>query len=344
MADNIRFTDEPGKELRSFLDGKNYSKVCVLTDENTHRFCYPIVRPALPPHSIITVPAGEEHKTIGTSSEIWKRMTDEALDRHSVLIIIGGGVLGDMGGFCAATYKRGIDFVLLPTTLLSLVDSSVGGKLGIDFESYKNHIGVFQSPVLTLMHSGFLNSLPEAELRSGFAEVVKHCLISDRAMWTEVTGQSWKNQNWQRAIRHSVDLKLRVVTEDPREKGLRKILNAGHTIGHAVESHLLAQGRRVLHGEAVAAGLIMECYLAEKKGMLSGSEAEQICRYLTDQFGKLDLPEKQDDAIVALMSQDKKNKGNKVLCVLLEGIGKARWDCEINNEEVKRALSFYRSF
>lgn len=344
MADNIRFTDEPGKELNSFLVSKNYTKVGVLTDDNTHRFCYPVIKSSLPEHSVITVRAGEEHKTIATASGIWKAMTDQALDRHSILIIIGGGVLGDMGGFCAATYKRGIDFVLIPTTLLSLVDSSVGGKLGVDFENYKNHIGVFQSPALTIMHSGFLDTLPEAELRSGFAEVAKHCLISDKAMWTEVTRQPWKNQDWQKVIRHSVDLKVRVVTEDPREKGLRKILNAGHTIGHAVESHLLARGRKVLHGEAIAAGLIMESYLAEKRGMLSGVDADQIYRYLKDQFGKVELPENEDSAMLALMAQDKKNKGNKVLCVLLEGIGKARWDCEISNDEVKGALSFYRSY
>jgi 3-dehydroquinate synthase len=344
MPDTIHFTSHPSSELIDFLGSKSYSKTCVLTDENTKRHCYPLIQKEIPPHVLITVPAGEEVKNIETATKIWKAFTDHALDRHAVLIILGGGVLGDMGGFCAATYKRGIDFILVPTTLLSQVDSSIGGKLGIDFENFKNHIGVFQTPVQTIIHAGFLNTLPDRELRSGFAEVIKHCLISDRNMWNELTSKSWKDQNWERVISHSVNFKLDVVTEDPRESGLRKILNAGHTIGHAIESHLLNLNRKVLHGEAIAAGLVMETYIAKQRKMLSTDEANQIFKYVTDQFGKIDLPENEDGEIVSLMMQDKKNKGNKILCVLLEGIGRARWDCEISNDEVKGALSFYRSY
>jgi 3-dehydroquinate synthase len=344
MSDKIRFTSDPSRAVNDFLSGKEYSKISVLTDENTNRFCYDFIKSGLPSHSVITVPAGEEAKNINTASSIWQSLTEQSMDRHSLLIILGGGVLGDMGGFCAATYKRGIDFILIPTTLLSQVDSSVGGKLGIDFQNYKNHIGVFQTPALTLIHSGFLKTLPEQELRSGFAEVIKHALISDVAMWNELRAKSWKDQNWEKVVRHSVNFKQKVTTEDPKENGLRKILNAGHTIGHAIESHLLKNNRKVLHGEAVAAGLMIESFVANKKGMISDEEANQIFQYISAQFGKLNLPENEDDEILTLMRQDKKNKGNKVLCVLLDGIGKARWDSEINNGEVKGALSFYRGY
>ena len=342
MPDNIHFTTMPAGELKDFLSQKRYSKICVLTDGNTHRHCYPMIQDGIPGHCTVTVTPGEEAKNITTCMHIWQAMTDHALDRHSVLIVLGGGVLGDMGGFCAATYKRGIDFILIPTTLLSQVDASIGGKLGVDFDHYKNHIGVFQSPALTLINSDFLKTLPKAELRSGFAEVIKHCLISDTKMWKEVSSRQWETQEWQKVIKHSVDFKLKVVSEDPKERGLRKILNAGHTIGHAVESHLLNKNQKVLHGEAVAAGLIMEAHIALKRGMLSDMDAGAINQYILKTFGKIGIPEKDDNTILQLMTQDKKNKGNKILCVLLEGIGKARWDCEISNDEVKWALSFYR--
>src|SRR5690606_4447223 len=171
-GDNIRFTQDPSSELSQFLSGAGYSRVVVLADEHTKAFCYPRIATGLPPHDLIVIPPGEEHKTISTCVTIWDRMTALHLDRHAVAIVLGGGVLGDMGGFCAATYKRGIDFILVPTTLLSLVDASIGGKLGIDFNDFKNHIGVFQQPVFTLLHSGFLATLPESDLRSGYSEVI----------------------------------------------------------------------------------------------------------------------------------------------------------------------------
>lgn len=343
MSDNILFSDNPGPDLKRFLDVKNYSKIAVLTDNHTALSCYPKLQPILPVHQNIEISSGEEHKTIATCEFIWTKMTDQALDRHAVLIIIGGGVLGDMGGFCAATYKRGIDFILIPTTLLSQVDASIGGKLGVDFKHFKNHIGVFQTPVFTLLHSGFLHTLPTAEKRSGFAEVIKHALIADAGVWQEIQKRSLADQAWDKLLKHSVNVKLKVVTEDPYEKGLRKVLNAGHTIGHAIETFLLDVNRKVLHGEAVAAGLICESFLAREKGMLSEEEFEEIRHYILTVFGKIRLEPGEEEVIVKLTRQDKKNKENRILCVLLDGIGKAQWDCEIRPEEVKRALSFYRS-
>lgn len=343
MPDNLVFTTDPSIPLREFLQAKKYSRVSVLTDENTLKHCYPLIAPALAEHKMISIPSGEEHKSIGTCMKIWEAMTDHSLDRHSVLVVLGGGVLGDMGGFCAATFKRGIDFVLIPTTLLSQVDASIGGKLGVDFNHFKNHIGVFQTPALTVLHAGFLETLSVREKRSGFAEIIKHCLISDKGMWDVVRGRSFDNQDWDGLIRHSVSFKEKVVTEDPREKGLRKILNMGHTIGHAIETFLLNSGNKVLHGEAIAAGLIAESWLSKERGFISADDFNRIKDYILSVFGKITIASADDEAISMLTLQDKKNLGSKILCVLLDGVGKARWDCEITKEEVKGALAIYRS-
>jgi len=341
LPDNVLLSKNPVQDLRAFLNKKEYSALAVLVDENIYRFCYPLIEAALPPHTMITVKSGEEQKTLDTCTIIWQGMTDQALDRHAALVVIGGGVLGDMGGFCAATYKRGIDFILIPTTLLAQADASIGGKLAVDFNSFKNHIGVFKLPALTLLFSGFFKTLPVAELRSGFAEVIKHALISDKNMWNEIMTKSLEEQDWDRLVLHSVTYKSCVVTEDPTEKGLRKILNAGHTIGHAVESYLLASGNRILHGEAIAIGIISEGYIAMKRGMLEHESFQQIVAFVLKIFGKVKLNKSSFDQIASLALQDKKNKGNKILCVLQNGIGNAKLDCEISLDEIKDALNCY---
>lgn len=343
LPDNVLFSNNPAHDLSNLLSQKKYSQIGVLVDEHTRKDCYPIVKDALSDDFVIEVKSGEEQKTLQTCTTIWQEMTDRALDRHACLIVLGGGVLGDMGGFCAATYKRGIDFILIPTTLLAQVDASVGGKLGVDFNTFKNHIGVFQQPVLTLIHSGFLKTLPQAELRSGFAEVIKHTLISDRAMWDVIRRRTLHEQDWEELLKHSVTFKAGVTTQDPKEKGLRKILNAGHTIGHAVESYLLGTGHRILHGEAIAVGLITEGLLALERGLLDARSFEQMASYVLAIFGKVNLTNEMLDDIAALAAQDKKNKDNKILCVLLDGVGQARWDCVITPDDIKRALAFYQS-
>ncbi|HLT80322.1 MAG TPA: 3-dehydroquinate synthase [Cyclobacteriaceae bacterium] len=343
LADNIRFTQDPSADLAQFLSGAGYSRVVVLVDEHTKALCYPRIAAGLPAHDVIVIPPGEEQKTIDTCVTIWDQMTALHLDRHAVVIVLGGGVLGDMGGFCAATYKRGIDFILVPTTLLSLVDASIGGKLGIDFNDFKNHIGVFQQPALTLLFSGFLGTLPESELRSGYAEVVKHTLISDRALWEVISVRGLHEQDWEQLIQHSVNFKARVTTEDPREKGLRKMLNAGHTIGHALESHFLSESKRILHGEAIAVGLVAEGWIARQKNMLTEAELQSIMSHIRAVFGKVEISRDQIQQISTLARQDKKNKANKILCVLLEGIGSAVWDVEITVDDVSDALSFYEA-
>jgi 3-dehydroquinate synthase len=338
MANAIQVHSDPSVLLGSFFEKQTYSQIVVLTDRNTRLHCYPLASSFLPAHEIIEIEAGETYKNIDTCQVIWQRMTDLKLDRHSLMVVIGGGVLGDMGGFCAATFKRGIDFLLLPTTLLAQVDASVGGKLAIDFNGIKNHIGVFQLPVSTLICPAFLKTLPFRELRSGYAEVVKHCLISDRAMWDQVRQGDVASQNWEAVIRHSVAFKSQVVTEDPKEKGRRKILNFGHTVGHALETYFLETDERLYHGEAIAAGMIAESYLALQKGLLAPAEDREIATYLQGVYGKVNVP--PDPEIIEIMRQDKKNKGNKILMALPQGIGNAIWDVEVNEEQVIEALSF----
>src|SRR6187551_2871334 len=287
LPDNILFSDQIAEDLIAFLKQKNYSKLAVLADEHTLKHCYPVIQSSLGNHFVIEVASGEEQKNLNTCQTIWQALTDHALDRHACLLVLGGGVLGDMGGFCASTYKRGIDFILVPTTLLAQVDASIGGKLGVDFNHFKNHIGVFNQPALTILHSGFLKTLPATELRSGFAEVIKHTLISDKGMWDEISARSLTNQDWDRILKHSVEFKADVTQKDPTEAGLRKILNAGHTIGHALESYLLGSGRKILHGEAIAVGLITEGLIANKRGMLKSPSFQQITDYVFKTFGKV---------------------------------------------------------
>lgn len=341
LPEHIRITKNPGLDLAQYIASKMYSQVIVLTDNNTRKHCYPLIKDELPSHLVLETKAGEEYKNIETCLSIWQQLTDAQTDRHALIVVLGGGVLGDMGGFCAATYKRGIDFVLIPTTLLAQADASIGGKLGIDFNHYKNHIGVFQQPVLTLLSSQFLKTLSTAELRSGFAEVIKHALISDPELWREISSKTLEQQNWDKLLQHSAEFKYSIIEQDPKEKGLRKILNAGHTIGHALESYLLGEGRKVMHGEAVAAGLIAEAYLAHQKNLLSTDELKAIKLYIEKTYGRLSFGEDEIQRIASLTLQDKKNKGNEVLCVLLKNIGTAGWDYVISLEDVKRALTFY---
>lgn len=328
--------------LSQYLSDKNYSKVMVLVDQNTKKHCYESVKPLLPAHKVIQIKAGEENKNLETCSYIWEQMTENELDRHSLLVNLGGGVIGDMGGFCAATYKRGIDFIQIPTTLLSQVDASVGGKLGIDFQGFKNHLGVFTLPNAVLIDKEFLKSLPERELRSGFAEIIKHCLIQDATKWKEIRILDLDQQNLGDLIQHSVEIKKKVVAADPTEKGLRKILNFGHTLGHAIETFFLDKGKkRLLHGEAIAAGMIAEAYIGFQKGMLNEDEMAQIEEFIYAVYGTVNIDSADFDTIIKLTQQDKKNRGKLVRASILKGIGDCAYDISLSKTDMKKALAYY---
>lgn len=337
MKGSVLFSKD---KLLSVLDESRYSNVAVLTDANTNKLCFPVIESLIPKFTLIEVAAGEEHKNLETCKVIWHQLTKLNFDRHSLLIVLGGGVLGDMGGFCAATYKRGIDFILMPTTLLSQVDASVGGKLGIDFEDFKNHIGVFCEPKATIIDTIFLSSLPKRELRSGFAEIIKHCLISDRAMWDTIRKKNLDEQDWKTLVVHSVGFKKSVTEKDPVEKGLRKILNFGHTIGHAVESYFLKKGNRIFHGEAIAMGMIMEATIASSKGLITRTDSDEIANYVLKIFPEVLLPFDRQE-VVQLMLQDKKNREGEVLMALPKGIGDATWDVKVTRAELDHAFTAF---
>jgi 3-dehydroquinate synthase len=326
---------------RQFFANRQQGKLAVLTDSHTKELCYPKINQALPAHHLITVPAGEEYKNLDTCVMVWQQLTDQEFTRHDLLLIVGGGVPGDLGGFCAATFKRGIAFALMPTTLLAQVDASIGGKVGIDFQQLKNHIGVFQQPLATLISSEFLASLPERELRSGFAEVIKHSLIGDRQQWLDLSARRWHEQDWAQLVPASARFKQDIVTKDPTENGLRKILNFGHTVGHAIESLRMGTPRPLAHGEAIAMGMIAEMHIAFQKKLVSADELRHVTDYLLSTYP---WEEPGDDRkLIALMRQDKKNKNNTILLALPKEIGRAIWNVEVTDAEVEEALAYYRS-
>ena len=334
----------PIKEsLTHFISTLKYSKIIVIADNNTKKHCYPLIKSTLPKHRLIEIPSGEPHKILATCEKIWEVMTKEELDRHALVINIGGGVIGDMGGFCAAVYKRGIDFIQIPTTLLSQVDASVGGKLGIDFQGLKNHLGVFKLPQSVLIDPVFLSTLSEREIRSGYAEIIKHCLIADQKKWEVISHTDFEDLKWKDLIDHSVKIKQNVVEQDPTEKGLRKILNFGHTLGHAVETHFLAKSasQRLYHGEAIAVGMIMESYLSFKKGMITSELLSQIEEFIFATYGKAKIAAEDIEAILTLTRQDKKNRGSEIRFSLLTGAGSCGFDIVVSVPEMRKAITYY---
>lgn len=335
--------DDIQKSLGHFLTERQVTKIAVLVDENTYQYCYPLIKEILPEHLLIQIKSGEINKNIDTCQEIWKAMTKASFDRKSLLINLGGGVIGDMGGFCAASYKRGINFVNIPTTLLAAVDANVGGKLGIDFMGFKNHIGFFQDPKAVFIDTTFLNTLPKEELRSGFAEVIKHGLIADQHYFNEIKKEGLDQSNWPSVIAHSNQIKQKIVNEDPYEKGLRKVLNYGHSIGHAIESFYLETDNRLLHGEAISIGMICEAFLSKKVLNLTDEQLNEICSFILGIYSDLKIEKRDFTSIISLMHQDKKNINNLLNHSLLYSIGVATYDISIDEKQVLDALYFYLS-
>jgi len=342
--DPVIFTSEAAQGLSKVFAHLSFSRLVVLTDSNTEENCLPAVFKALPPDTVfICVKAGEINKNLETCSKIWTDMTDAALDRKALMLNLGGGVITDMGGFCASLYKRGIRFINLPTTLLSQVDASVGGKLGIDFSGLKNHLGVFNEPETVIIAPEFLKTLPRAELRSGYAEILKHGLIRDKAYFEKLKSENWESQDWESLIMHSVGIKKAVVQADPKEAGLRKILNFGHTIGHAFESYFLDTENHLLHGEAIALGMICEGFLSFQKIGFSFEELNQLTDWMLQIYGKVEFSKDQLDPILDLCLQDKKNEGSTLLFSLLNSIGDCDYNIPVNREEIREAIMYYQN-
>ena len=332
-------------ELENFLSNGNHSSVFILVDENTKKYCLPKIRkniPQLKNAIIISIQSGEKNKNIRTCEKIWEVLSKQNADRKSLLINLGGGVITDMGGFAASAYKRGIDFINIPTTLLSQVDASVGGKTGIDFLGYKNQIGTFAFPKAVFIHPDFLKTLNKRELISGFAEVIKHGLIADKNYWRKIIMISTSDSISEEIISLSIEIKNKIVSADPYENGIRQALNFGHTIGHAVESASLKIKKTLLHGEAIAMGMICESYLSRKILGLKSEELNEITSYIISVFHP--SPVKQSaKQLIRLMKQDKKNKYSEINFTLLSSIGKAEINNSCSYELIEESIKFFNS-
>lgn len=333
--------------LAEALSSGGYSSAFVLVDENTGSSCWPLLKPFLthPYLHLIEIPSGEVNKNLSTCAVIWEKMLDKKADRHSVLLNLGGGVIGDMGGFCASTYMRGIDFIQIPTSLLAQVDASVGGKVGIDFGGIKNSIGLFRNPVSVWIYPPFLKTLPPEELRSGFAEVIKHTLIGAPAAWRRMQElNTLDHLDWHEIISSNIPIKGKVVDEDPYESGSRKVLNFGHTVGHALESLSLETSRPLRHGEAIAAGMVMESHLSWQQGGLSFSEVEKISSFIFRIFGQYDFHSLSFERLIGTMQKDKKNRDGLIQFCLLESVGKPIIDISCSREQIGAALAYYHNY
>lgn len=328
-----------------WLAAQNFAGIAVLSDDNTARHCLPLIKEQLAPFQphYITVPAGEKHKTLETCQYIWSQLFEAGAGRNWCLLNLGGGVIGDMGGFCAGTFKRGMDFIQIPTTLLSQVDASVGGKLGIDFYGVKNSIGLFRDPRAVWADARFFETLSARELRSGFAEIIKHALIADVQQWQELQQiTNLENIDWSEWVARSVAIKQQIVQEDPHEKGIRKALNFGHTIGHAIESYFLETATPLLHGEAIAVGMICEAWLSAQQLGLSQQELAAITDYFLTIYGHPTLPEGIDDLLLSTMRQDKKNEDARINFSLIPTAGKVVVNQTATAEEIVHSLAYYR--
>jgi 3-dehydroquinate synthase len=331
-------------ELVKFIEKGNYSRFFVLTDENTAKHCLPVIRKQidkLDNFDIIEINAGEESKNIDFCVGVWKMLIDFSADRQSLLINLGGGVISDLGGFAASTYKRGIDFVHVPTTLLSQVDASVGGKTGIDLDNIKNIIGTFTQPKAVFIEHSFLSTLPKRQVLSGLAEMLKHGLICDASYWNLLKNSDLQQPSAE-LVYKSIEIKNKVVIEDPHEKGIRKSLNFGHTVGHAVETYSLMNDKNPLtHGEAIAIGMICEAKLSSMKIGLTEAELAEINMIIGGLYPRYEIAVSCYPELYKIMQKDKKNQSGKINCTLLNSIGHCKIDNICTEEELCESLRYY---
>lgn len=336
---SITLGGKPSEQLKNLIQAKGYSQVFLLADDHTAESCVPLLGDGFP--NPIVIPHGETHKTIASCIRIWQHLTDASADRKAVLVNVGGGLIGDLGGYAASCFKRGIDFIQMPTSLLSMVDASVGGKTGVNFDHYKNQVGLFRDPAAVIIDPKFLETLPQRELLSGYGEVLKHCLIADRPRWEQLILNKDNAQiQWNELIADSVRVKLAIVTEDPFELGPRKALNFGHTVGHALETfYMNSAPGTLLHGEAVLLGILCESWISLQRQLISQAEWGSIASYIGKIAVALEVAPADRNAIAQLATQDKKNEGKRILCTLLDGIGGFKINQEISLSEILDSLN-----
>ena len=345
---SVIFNNEGYKELNKQILENKYSNLFIIVDSNTNEFCLPKLLPLIEfniPIEIIEFEAGEINKNIETCLQIWNILTELGADRKSLIINIGGGVVTDLGGFVASTFKRGIDFINIPTTLLAMVDASIGGKTGIDLGNLKNQIGVINNPKLVVIDSNFLETLSQKEMRSGLAEILKHGLICDEIYWKKFLDLSSLNfEDIDSIIFDSIKIKNDIVMEDPKEMGIRKALNFGHTLGHAIESYFMdnQNKEKLLHGEAIAIGMILESFISMKKNLISKEEYFEIKATIKSIFEEVIFDKSDIHSILKLLIHDKKNENGNIKFVLLNGIGNYIINQDIENELITSSFEDYK--
>ncbi|CAM4156583.1 3-dehydroquinate synthase [Flavobacterium antarcticum] len=346
---SIVFNENAYTALHLIIQETNYSKIFIIVDENTSEHCLPVFLPHLATETrfeIIELESGEINKNIQTCSEVWSILTDFGADRKSLILNLGGGVITDLGGFVASTFKRGIEFINVPTTLLGMVDASVGGKNGVDLGSLKNQIGTITNPKLVVIDTRFLETLPQNQMRSGLAEMLKHGLIYDKQYWNRFSDLAQLDtSDLDDLIYEAIAIKNHIVQQDPKENGIRKALNFGHTLGHAIESYFLESQEKttLLHGEAIAIGMILESYLSLQKKLITSEEYIQIKETIKSIFGTVEILQEDLTPICDLLIHDKKNEYGKIQFALLDGIGTIKINQEVATAIIMSAFEDYKS-
>jgi 3-dehydroquinate synthase len=329
--------------VNEFVAGQNYSSIFILTDKNLFNHYQKTLQDFLPKAKFITIDFGDEHKDLESLNFIWDQLIMGNADRHSLLINFGGGMIGDIGGLASATYMRGIDCINVPTTLLAQVDASVGGKVAVNYSGIKNLIGVFKAPIKILIDTETLKTLPKRELLSGWAEVIKIALTSDYNLWDEICDINPIELDSAQLLKYivtAIKLKVKIVTEDPYEKNIRKLLNFGHTVGHALESLAFKSDYPLLHGEAVALGMLIEQRIAEKSKIFKGNFSDSFYQILKALSYKVEIPKNlKSEDIYKLLFKDKKNEGNIINWTLINEVGKGCYNQHVELDIIKEVIN-----
>lgn len=347
MEQKVIITNNATEELENIISESKNDKFFILTDSNTNKNCLNMLHCSEPIANahIITIKADDTNKNIESTVHVWKELSNNGCTRHSCLINIGGGMVTDLGGFAASTFKRGIDFINIPTTLLSMVDASVGGKTGINFNGLKNEIGVFNDAKAVIIDTAFLKTLDQHNICSGYAEMLKHSLLKDNKMWAQHINFNLYSPDLDSLlsmIKESVGVKERIVSEDPHESGIRKALNLGHTAGHAFESYAMHTNRPILHGYAVAYGIICELYLSHALQGFPLDKMRQTVNFIKENYGRMNITCDDYESLYSLMKHDKKNTGNEINFTLLKDVGDIKINQTVSKELIMESLDFYR--
>lgn len=343
----VHFQENGYLSLHDYLKEIFHSKIFILVDSNTKKYCLPLFLEKAKISlnlEIIEVEAGELFKNIETCNYLWNQLSEKGADRKSLMINLGGGVITDMGGFVASTFKRGLKFINIPTTLLSMVDASVGGKTGVDLGPLKNQIGLFSNPEMVLVDMDFLNTVSQREMRSGLAEIIKYGFTFDQKLWTTISGFTGIDMDKiTKLVYKSVAIKNDVVLQDLHENSLRKSLNFGHTIGHAIESYFLESTHKnsLTHGEAIAVGMVIELYYSSELLGFPMELTDALKAFVNNFYGRVDIEKEDLNVITGLMKYDKKNVSGKVNFVLLEQMEKCKLDIHLDPELIQKGLLYY---